>query len=443
MKLLFVSNRLPYYIAKTDTGDYESRLSVSGLVSGVQSIFKEREGVWLGWGGDSAEVLEKNHHLVKEWEKENYFAVPIPNDILVNAHENFNNRSLWSLFHYFIDFVDFQRADWEAYKLYNQIFADAVIEHYNDGDTVFINDFQLMLVPALLRKALPNAHISYFHHITFPTSDIFERLPVAKELLSGVLGADSVGFHTKGHVKSFERAVKRMGLELGRTHVEANPIGIDPFFWEETLKTPETKMRAKWMKACFSNKKIILATERLDYTKGIKERIKAYDYLLEAHPEVKGEVILVQVAVSTRQGIPIYEDIAEQVHKEVGRMKGKYERLDWRPMYYTNKGFSQEELCALYSISEVACVTPLIDGLNLVSKEYTLSGGNDRALILSKFAGSVDELPEAYVVNPYNIEEVGEAMFTALSNPNVEKLKKAVKANTIFDWADRALNKIK
>ncbi len=443
-KIIFVSNRLPYHIARVNTVEgFESRLSVSGLVSGVQSIFKKHEGIWLGWSGESAEMLDRVGHLIEEWEKEGYYSVNIPSDLLVNAHENFNNQTLWSLFHYFIDFVNFRREDWQAYKEYNQIFAEAVLKHYEEGDTVFVNDFQLMLVPALLRKELPDAKIAYFHHITFPTSDIFERLPVGKELLAGLLGANYVGFHTKGHVKAFERAVRRVGLELGDTRAEANPIGVDVDFWENCLELPETKERAKWMKSCFGKKKIILATERLDYTKGIKERIQAYDYMLDKYPELRGKVTLVQIAVHSRLGTPLYETIGEEVDRAVGRLNGKYGTLDWTPIRYFNRGFTQEELCSLYSVSEVGCVTPLIDGLNLVSKEYVLSGSNKRSLILSKFAGAADELTNAIIVNPYDIEEVGEAMYKGLTTSNVGKLKEAVKANTIYDWADRLLEAIK
>jgi trehalose 6-phosphate synthase/phosphatase len=196
MKLLFVSNRLPYHIHKNEKGEYESKLSVSGLVSGVQSIFKKHDGIWIGWNGESMENSAPFAHIIDEWKKEGYYAVPIPNDLLVNAHENFNNRSLWSLFHYFIDFVDFRREDWEAYKEYNKLFAVKVLKNYKDGDIVIVNDFQLMLLPNLLRQAKPNIKIAYFHHITFPTHEIVERLPVAKELLAGILGANYIGFHT-------------------------------------------------------------------------------------------------------------------------------------------------------------------------------------------------------------------------------------------------------
>ncbi len=436
-KIIFVSNRLPYHLAKTENG-YESRLSVSGLVTGVQSIFQKHEGIWLGWAGESEEICKQNTHILKEWEKENYFSVPIPNDILVEAHENFNNRSLWSLFHYFIEYVDFQRADWEAYKTYNALFAKTILQHYKDGDVVFVNDFQLMLLPKLLREARKDIKVGYFHHITFPTSDIFERLPVAKELLEGLLASDYIGFHTENHVKSFKRAYHRLGLENTQfATIEANPIGIDIEFWAKTLASSETNTRAKWMKGAFDKKKIILATERLDYTKGIKERLKAYDYLLETYPELRKQVTLVQIAVASRQSVPVYRTIAEEVDQAVGRLNGKYGTLDWTPVRYFNRGCTQEELCSLYSISEVGCVTPLIDGMNLVSKEYVMSGSNKRSLILSKFAGAADELKEALIVNPYDTAEVGEAMYKALTTSNVGKLKKAVESNTIFNWADR------
>jgi trehalose 6-phosphate synthase/phosphatase len=437
-KIIFVSNRLPHQIIKQD-GEYKSITSVSGLVSGVQAIFNKHEGIWIGWSGETQETLPLTGHLVKEWEKDNYFAVPIPSDLLITAHEGFNNRSLWALFHYFIDFIDFERSDWEAYRQYNQLFANEVLKHYENGDTVFVNDFQLMLVPELLRKALPSVKIAYFHHISFPTSDVFERLPVAKELLSGLLGANYIGFHTKGHVKAFERSVRRLGLQLGDARIDANPIGIDPAFWEQALQSPIIQAKAKFYKSCFYNKHIILATERLDYTKGIKERLKAFDYLLTTYPELQGNVTLIQVAVHSRTNVPIYQTIGQEVDTAVARLKGKYKRFDWHPIYYTNQSFTQEELAALYSISNVGCVTPLIDGLNLVSKEFTISGNNNRALILSKFAGAADELTGAYVVNPYDAEEVGEAMFTALNNPNVKELKPIVKANTIYEWANRLL----
>src|SRR6478609_2003063 len=177
-KIIFVASRLPYELKKTEKG-YESKLAVSGLVSGVRSMFLKHNGIWIGWAGESKEVCDNNKDIIKEWEKENYVAVSIPRDTLTDALESFCNRSLWSLFHFFIDFVDFERSDWEAYKEYNQIFADCVLEHYEDGDTILIQDFQLMLLPSLLRKNLPKAKIGFFLHITFPTSDIFERLPVA------------------------------------------------------------------------------------------------------------------------------------------------------------------------------------------------------------------------------------------------------------------------
>jgi len=360
--------------------------------------------------------------------------------LLVQAHESFNNSTLWALFHYFIDYVNFKRSDWEAYVKYNELFAKEALKHYKKGDVVFCNDFQLLLVPRMLRNLVPDIKVSYFHHITFPASDIFERLPVAKELIDGLLGADYIGFHTKGHVKSFERSVHRVGLELGDTIVETNPISIDPQYWENLLKLPETKKIARWMKSCFSRKKIILATERLDFTKGIKERIQAYDHLLTNHPELRGDVALVQVAVHSRLNVPIYQTIGKEVDEAVGRLNGKYGRLDWNPIYYTNRGFNHQELAALYSISEVGCVTPLIDGLNLVSKEYTISGSDDRSLILSKFAGAADELTEAYIVNPFDTEEVGETMFRALNEPNASKVKPQVLTNTIYDWADKVID---
>jgi trehalose 6-phosphate synthase/phosphatase len=442
MKTIFVSNRLPYELKLGDSG-WESQLSVSGLVSGVKKVFEEHEGIWLGWMGQSLDIHKQNIDLVKEWEKESYYAVGIPTDTLTAAHEGFNNRSLWSLFHYFPNYVEFKRDEWEAYKEYNRLFTECILEHYNNGDVVFINDFQLMLVPQMLRKIKPKMVIKYFHHIPFPSRNVFSFLPVAKELIKGLLGADYVGFHTYDHAKNFERAAKEFGLKLGKTKVEANPIGIDPTFWEKALQTKEVQDTAHWVRHSYYNKKIILATERLDYTKGIPERLQAFEYLLETYPEWRENVVLIQIAVHSRQGIPIYQRIGERVDRAVGKLNGRFGRLDYTPIHYTNKAWTQEGLAGLYSSADVACVTPLIDGWNLVSNEFVASGNNNRALILSKFAGAASLLKDATIVNPYDIVEVGEAMRAALETPNVESLKPMVESNTIFDWADRALNGVK
>lgn len=439
-KVIFLANRLPFELEKTEEG-WQSKDVVSGLVTGVLSVLRSSNGVWCGWSGQNKEISDLNRDIIKGWEKENCFAVDVPTDLLVEAHEQFNNKSLWALFHSFVNYVDFNRKEWEAYKEYNELFSNCVLEHYEEGDTIAIQDFQLMLVPSLLREKLPNAKISFFLHIPFPTSDIFEKLPIARELIAGVLGADYIGFHTRWHVKAFTRAARRVNLEIPeRCRIEANPVGVDVSFWENTLQKPEIQAKARWMKACFQNKGIILATERLDFTKGIKERLKAYEYLLTNYPELHEKVVLVQVAVLSRQATELYRKLGEEVHKEVGRINGKFGKMNWTPIYYTNIGYSQEDLCALYSISKVACVTPLVDGLNLVSKEYVISGSDRRALILSKFAGASEELKDAYIVNPYDTEMVGELMYKSLHHFNTGKLKKAVKNNNISDWANKIIN---
>lgn len=439
-KIIFVANRLPYELRQGEHGLWESKLAISGLVTGVQRVFKDHEGIWIGWAGQNKEICQDHKNIIKSWEKKGYYAVPIPADTLTSAHEGFNNRSLWSLFHYFPNYVEFNRKEWEAYQEYNQLFATTVLEHYKDGDTVFVNDFQLMLLPKYLREQRPNMEIKYFHHITYPTSDVMQFLPVAKELVEGITHANSVGFHTNAHVKSFERSVHRFGLKLGDCGVRANPIGIDPDFWRKALKKPSVQETKNWIRHSFYNKKIILATERLDYTKGIVERLHAFEYLLDTYPDLRGTAVLIQIAAASRTGIPVYDRMSERVDSAVGRLNGKYGMLDYTPVHYTNKPWSQEGLAALYSCADVACVTPLIDGWNLVSNEFVVSGNDNRSLILSKFAGASTLLTDSILVNPYDIVEVGEAMRTALDSYNVTPLKAKVLSNTIFDWSNRALN---
>lgn len=444
-KCIFVANRLPYELKCVDE-QWQSKRAVSGLVSGVLSIFAKKQGIWLGWAGQPKEICEQNRDILRQWEKEGFVSIDIPDDILVEAHEKFNNRALWSLFHNFITYVDFERSEWEAYKEYNRLFALCVIDKYEKGDLIFVNDFQLLLVPKYIKEVIPDAKIAYFHHIVFPPADVFHTLPVAKELLEGVLCADVIQFHTKKHVKNFREACEEVGLEITST-VEDNPIGIDPEQFQKYFDKESAVAKAKWMEDCFWNKKIICSVERIDPIKGIIERLLAYESMLDKNPEFRENVVLVQVAVGSREKTELYQSLHKEIDQLVGKINGKYNTLNWQPVRYINTGFNQRDLAILYSVSDVACITSLSDGFNLVALEYCASElyKKDRTLILSKFTGAADYLKDAIIVNPYDYEDVGDKLAYALENGGegmMSKLQETIRQNTIYDWANRLFNSL-
>jgi trehalose 6-phosphate synthase/phosphatase len=394
--------------------------------------------------------------VLEQWARdEGYHTVELSDDLVRGFYEGFSNETLWPLFHHFPFLLKFNPDYWEAYMEANRRFRDVVLEHHRPGDLVWVHDYQLMLLPRMLREARADARVGFFLHIPFPPSGVFRLLPRGEELLSGLLGADYLAFHTHGDVQNFRTCVLRhLGLpggiedvQLGgRTvRLEAVPIGIDPQSYAGLLSgDEETGRRMQELRTRLAGRKLLVAVDRLDYTKGIPERLRAFNRLLKEHPDLRNKVVFVQVAVPSREGIEPYQELGHETDELVGHINGEYGTPDWTPVVYMRRGLSQSELAALYATADVGWVTPLRDGMNLVAKEYVAcQQGKGGVLVLSEFAGAATELAGALRVNPYDEVRSAEAVARALTMPEAERRRRMaalygrVSRGNVFDWGER------
>ncbi len=463
-RLVVVSNRLPFTIKQTPEG-WSAAPSSGGLATAMEPLLARTGGIWIGWSGDSsgAEGDEDRQRLLDEWaERKGFYAVELSEEIANGFYEGFSNQSLWSLFHSFPFLLKFEPEYWQAYKEANRRFCDVVLKHLQPGDTVWIHDYQLMLLPGMLREAAPDARIGFFLHIPFPSSDIFRLLPRREEVLQGLLGADYLAFHTYGYLQNFRTSAHRiLGIpsqmdkieaEGRTTRLDALPIGIAPEEFTNLLDDDEeTKQYLVELRERYKQRRILLGVDRLDYTKGIPERLRTFRRLLEQHPNLRGEAVLIQVAVPSREGISMYQDLRQEVDELIGQINGDFSTPDWTPIVYIRRAIPRSELAALYAAAEVALVTPLRDGLNLVAKEYVAcQRGQGGVLVLSEFAGAAAEMGEAYLVNPYDEEQTAETIAEALTlsddeehHERMRRLYKRVTDNNVFAWADRFLTNLR
>ncbi|HZH30447.1 MAG TPA: bifunctional alpha,alpha-trehalose-phosphate synthase (UDP-forming)/trehalose-phosphatase [Pyrinomonadaceae bacterium] len=457
-RLVVVSNRLPFTLKRA--GDaWRTERSTGGLATAMGPILKRTGGIWIGWPGDSSDPQdERRQKTLARWaERDGYIAVDIPADITQGFYEGYANQTLWPLFHQFPSLLNFKPEHWQAYREANQRFRDVVLEHLRPGDTIWVHDYQLMLLPQLLREAAPDARIGFFLHIPFPSSPIFRLLPRREELLQGLLGADYLAFHTYSYLQHFRASVLRIlgldsrmdRLEVGGRSVrlDALPIGIAPGEFTELLaRDAETIKRRDELRARFDGRRVLLGVDRLDYTKGIPERFRTFRRLLRQSPALRGQVVLLQVAVPSREVIPMYKELRQEVDELVGKINGEFSTPDWTPITYIRRGIPPTELAALYSLADLAWVTPLRDGLNLVAKEYVACQQDGAGvLVLSEFAGAASEMGEAFLVNPYDEERTAETIERALELPaerrreRMSALHKRVVRNNVFAWGDRFL----
>jgi trehalose 6-phosphate synthase/phosphatase len=359
-RLIVVSNRLPLTLRKIEDR-WTTERSSGGLASAMDPILRKKHGIWIGWAGASeGSDDEERKSILKDWaQKEQCFAVDLPREIATGFYEGYSNQTLWPVFHNFPSKLKFDANDWQAYVEANRIFAEAVVEHYRPNDVVWVHDYQLMLLPKMLRDELPDAAIGFFLHIPFPSSEIFPILPRREDLLQGLLGADLVTFQTHGHLQQFRSALLRvLGLESKVTEVavdarpvrlEALPIGIAPEAYTSSLGEDSAATRYYTeMVARYNGRRVLLAVDRLDYTKGILERLRAYVQLLRSSSELREEVVLIQIAVPTREGIDTYQDLRTEVNRLVGEINGKLGTPNWTPLVYINRSIERAELAALY-----------------------------------------------------------------------------------------------
>lgn len=450
-RLIIISNRLPYSI---DTSGKEAviRQSSGGLVSAIKSYvekagsgskFKER--IWVG----SCDFSQNDWDEHKNKLQGDFSIVPVfmdPNSYS-NYYNGFSNSTIWPLFHYFPSLTEFKKEYFNAYLQVNEIFAEKISAIAEPGDTIWIHDYHLMTLPGLLRKALPGATIGFFLHIPFPSYELFRLLPGKwkKNLLTGLLGADLVGFHTYDYAQHFIQSVKMVlgvdnhynSIQFDHRLVKADlfPIGIDYEKFKEAAKDKAVLQISNELKKNAGNKKIIFSVDRLDYTKGLKHRLQGFENFLERYPEWREKVIFILNIIPSRDEIPAYSERKKMIEERISTINGKYSTLHWQPLVYRYNHVSFNELVALYHVAQVALITPLRDGMNLVAKEYVASCTNGGVLILSELTGAASELNEAILVNPTDTEQMADDIAAALSMPlDEQKERLKVMQSRLMDY---------
>ncbi len=461
-KTIIVSNRLPVTV-KREVGNLEFIPSAGGLATGLGSIYKQGENIWIGWPGFTDFREGEEQHIIDGLRKDSMAPVFLTHEDILGFYEGYSNRTIWPLFHYFPEFAEYETDLWESYVSVNQKFCDEILKYAHEEDIIWVHDYQLLLLPEMLRKALPKATIAFFQHIPFPSYEIFRLLPWRSELLNGMLGADLLGFHTYDDMRHFLSSVNRIlgyGNTMGKITkqnrmiaVDAFPMGIDYDKFSNAPHLPETKEKIARYNSTFSSQKIILSIDRLDYSKGIKQRLYAFDQFLTTYPEYIGKVSMVLVVVPSRDKVPQYQQLKDEIDKLVGQFDGKYNRMDWSPIHYFYRSFSFHALTALYTISEVALITPLRDGMNLVCKEFIACKTDKKGvLILSEMAGAAKELSEAILINPNDLNQMVEALNQALTMTEYEQeqrmddMQVKLQRYNIHRWVDNfmtALHSIK
>jgi trehalose 6-phosphate synthase/phosphatase len=453
-RLIVVSNRLPVSLIQ-EGSTWTTKRSSGGLATAMDSILKDAGGIWIGWSGISGETPREALELLRR--EESSIAVNLPADIQEKFYEGYSNDVLWPLFHSFTSKLQFHSENWEAYIEANRRFCQAVVDEYQPGDRIWVHDYHLMLLPNMLRDRLPDASIGFFLHIPFPASDVFAILPRGEEVLQGLLGADLIGFHTHHHLQHFRQSLRRMlSIEssvdridaLGREiRLQALPISIAPNEFIETAKKPETVEQIARLRSQYEQQKIIVAVDRLDYTKGIPERLRTFNRFLKDNPNWHGKVVLIQVAVPSRENVESYRVLRNQVHELISSINGEYGKPDWVPIVYIHRNIARTELTAIYSLADVAWIAPLRDGMNLVAKEYVACHEDGKGvLVLSSFAGAAAEMGEALLINPLDEERTSTTILRALNMPEDEAqermlaMHQRVLRNDVFAWGRRFLS---
>ena len=422
-RLIVVSNRLPVSLRITD-GAWSSKASNGGLASAMAGVKTESDFSWVGWPGcESPESLRDD--IESTLAKDDLFPVFLSAAEEASYYTEYCNQILWPLFHYFTDKVTYEIDAWESYCRINRRFADKILEHCVPGDRVWIHDFHLMLVPGMLRAECPDLEIGFFMHIPWPSSEIFQLLPHREELLRGVLGADYVAFHTNGYAQHFRTSCLRvLGLdsdpdgisfENRRIGIGRNPIGIDTDYFRSVAAREATFEYQQKLRRRYQGRRVLLGVERLDYTKGVLLKLKAFERYLEKDPRRAETTTLLQVIVPSRLATPEYRDLKAEIEGYVGRINGRFGGPGHTPVEYIHREVKPEHLVALYQFSDVGIVTPVRDGMNLVAQEFVLCQQHGNGiLILSEFAGAAQVLGESILVNPWNIERTADAITEAL-----------------------------
>lgn len=452
--LLIVSNRLPVSVIKT-AGSLRFKSSVGGLTTGLSSFCESYECQWVGWPGITTNKISEqdSDEISARLSEQDLHPVFLSAADIQNYYYGFCNKTIWPLFHYFLLYTVYEKRYWQSYTQVNKTFCDAVLQIAQPDDRIWIHDYQLMLLPQLIREKLPDAEIGFFLHIPFPSFEVFRLLPWRREMLNGLLSADLIGFHTYDYVRHFlSSACRLVGVEhsMGLLNVgnrvvkvDAFPMGIDYQRYFGAVEDPKVKRNLTTIRKKVGNRKIIISIDRLDYTKGIIQRLEAFDLFLSQNPEYKEKVTLILLAVPSRTGVGDYMDLRKRLEGLVGRINGEQGTIGWVPVWYLYGAVPFEKLTALYTIADVAMVTPLRDGMNLIAKEFIATKKDGRGvLILSEMAGAARELGEAIIVNANNKGAITEAIKEALEMPVEDQIERnrlmqeRLSRYTIQRWAN-------
>jgi len=466
-RLVIVSNRLPF-TAWAEGKKLRFRESAGGLAVGLSTFLHSigssaavDDYVWIGWPGTT--IPESMHRALEEESRARFQSVPIhlSEEEMDLFYHGFCNETIWPLFHYFPSYTIYREDFWRQYKKVNLLFAGAVSEVLQPNDVVWVHDYHLMLLPQLLRAQAPHLPVGFFLHIPFPSFEIFRLIPGKwrREILEGLLGADLVGFHTYEYTQHFLQTVLRLhgtGNTMGKiftsermVKVETFPMGIDFNHFDKAVQSPEVKLEREKLSGTLPGAKVILSVDRLDYTKGILNRLLGFELLLETHSSYRSKVVLIMIVVPSRSGVEQYEMMKRQIEELVGRINGKFGNVAWTPVVYQYRHVPFHPLVAFYTMSDVALVTPLRDGMNLVAKEYVATRGDGSGvLILSEMAGAVTELGEAVIVNPNDREAIADALREALEMPIEEQkrrneiMRHRIKYYDVARWANEFVSQL-
>ncbi len=456
-RLVVVSNRLP--VAVVNDGQTKTlKPSSGGLVTALNPILESEGGLWIGWPGMGED--EEIRPLAEQYNRDHTYKIhPIP---LTEAQVDrfylgFSNQTIWPLFHDFLGTTHFDVGQWEEYDKVNRIYAEHIAEEVGPGDFIWVHDYQLMRVAYHLRKLGVEQPIAYFHHIPFPAPDLYRRLPWAQQIFNGTIQYDSIGFQTLRDRRNFvalarerlrktnfriQRRHTTFTINNRKVHVGNYPISIDFDEFDRGARSNAVKMEMEVIRQAYQVDHLVLGLDRLDYTKGIPQRFLAFERLLEKFPELQGKISLIQVVVPSRTQVKTYSDLKEQLDQLTGRINGRFGRHGYVPIHYFFKHLNRSQLLALYSSCEIALITPLRDGMNLVAKEYAAASGDHRnVLVLSMFTGSADQLGKsALLVNPYDLEGTANTLHRALHMDPRERrrrmrdLRTQIRRNDVHRW---------
>jgi trehalose 6-phosphate synthase/phosphatase len=467
-KIIIVSNRLPLKVEKNEKSIVFTPTS-GGLATGLKSIHESDNALWIGWPGVSKEELNEPQvdQIQKSLREMNFKPVHLDNEQVENFYLGLSNKSIWPLFHYFKQNVVFDENQWNAYVQVNEQFAQAIIEEIKPGDTLWVHDYQLMLVPKLIRQKVPDVTIGFFLHIPFPSFEIFRIFPKRREILSGLIGADLIGFHTYDYERHFLSSVKRiLHLEVnfntinneGReVVVNTFPMGIDFEKFQAVSKTHSEIDKSQYGEIRkqlsshreHTNGKLILSIDRLDYTKGILNRIEAFEIFLQRFPEYHEKIRLVMVIVPSRSEVSHYKQLKKKTDESIGRVNGLFSTVNWTPIWYYYRSFEFNDLIDLYRECEIGMVTPLRDGMNLVAKEFLATKIDSKGiLILSELAGASKELHHALLVNPFDTLSLSDAIHEAINMGNAEQvernkpMRERIRRYDIHEWSKRFMKEL-